>query len=48
MCRTNSDWLDLDASFEVCIGWVVLLGARQNVLAAESVDEGGATWSAAG
>lgn len=46
--RTNGDGLYLDTALDVCIGGIVLLNTRQNALAAECVDEGGATWGAIG
>lgn len=46
--RTNGDGLYLNTSLDVCIGGIVLLNTRQNALAAECVDKGGATWGAIG
>jgi hypothetical protein len=35
----------LDASLDVCIDRIVVFNAGQDILSAECVDKGGATWS---
>jgi hypothetical protein len=41
--RTDSDWLNLNALLDVRVGRVIRVLALQDLLAAEGVDEGGAT-----
>ena len=41
--RTDGDGLDLDALFEMGVGWVIRVLAFQHLLAAEGIDESGAT-----